>query len=389
MIFEAPTKSFIILEDFWTEGEANAVFSEYVAWSMKIDNISSEEKSRYINSFMDKNKLICDEEIIEEMAEEPFWKIKNNLINILVNCKASGEKDVSKIVKKQEEVKQKEDNKKSAMDELDELIGLDEVKKQLKKVINYIKLSKDRKNMPMLHMCFNGNPGTGKTTVARIIGKIFAEEKILSNNNKFVEAQRSDLIGEYVGTTAPKTEKVIKKALGGVLFIDEAYSIASYIQDEAGRDYGSECIATLLKEMEDKRDNLCVILAGYTKEMEHMLSVNPGFKSRVQFTINFPDYSAEELFEIFKNLCQKENYKISPAAKKELIENFEFARNQERFSNGRHARNIFEKIKIEQASRVMETNDDDKNLIKKCDVDNILEKSKIKEVQKIRIGFAS
>lgn len=113
--------------------------------------------------------------------------------------------------------------------------------------------------MPMLHMCFNGNPGTGKTTVARIVGKIFAEENILSNKEVFVEAQRCDLIGKYVGHTAPQTQGIIDKALGGVLFIDEAYSIASYIQDEGGRDYGAETIATLLKGMEDHRDNLCVM----------------------------------------------------------------------------------------------------------------------------------
>ena len=389
IVFKAPTKSFIILEDSFIEGEANAVFSEYATWGMKIDRISNEEKFRYIKNFIEDNQLICSESILRELAENPFYKIKNNLVNILVSCKASGEKDISKIVKNEKRAAPRQDTKKTGLDELDTLVGLDEVKKQIKKVLNYIKLSKDRDKMPMLHMCFNGNPGTGKTTVARIVGKIFSEERILSDRNIFVEAQRVDLIGEYVGQTAPKTQSVIRKAEGGVLFIDEAYSIASYIQDEGGRDYGAECIATLLKEMEDKRDNLCVILAGYTKEMENMLSVNPGFQSRIQFIIDFPDYSAEELFIIFKGLCQKENYKISPSAKKELISNFEIARRQDRFSNGRYVRNIFEKIKIEQANRIIERKEEDKNLIKKCDVDIVISKLLKNKQEKIKIGFAS
>ena len=210
------------------------------------------------------------------------------------------------------------------------LFRSEEVKEQIKKVINFISLSKNRNNMPMLHMCFNGNPGTGKTTVARIVGKIFAEENILSDKEVFVEAQRNDLIGKYVGHTAPKTQDVINKALGGVLFIDEAYSIASYIQDEGGRDYGAECIATLLKGMEDNRNNLCVILAGYTEEMNHMLNVNPGFKSRIQFTINFPDYNEEELYTIFRNLCKNEKYKLSNNIKQELIKHFEIAKKRKK-----------------------------------------------------------
>lgn len=388
ILFMAPTKSYIIIEDSFKEGETNALFSDYATWGMKIERISDEEKSRYIKNFIEKNKLICSEDIIMAIAENPFYKIKNNLVNILVNCKANGEKDVSKIIKSEKQEVEIVEDKGTGLEELDALIGLDEVKKQIKKIINYIKLCSDRENLPMLHMCFNGNPGTGKTTVARIVGKIFSEEKILSDKNVFVEAQRANLIGEYVGQTAPKTEAVIRKAEGGVLFIDEAYSIASYIQDEGGRDYGAECVATLLKEMEDKRDNLCVILAGYTKEMEQMLKVNPGFQSRIQFIINFQDYSADELYKIFVDLCKKEKYKISPVAKKTLIENFEAARKEERFANGRYVRNIFEKIKIEQANRVMENNENI-NLIKKCDVESALKVMKTKEIQKMKIGFAS
>lgn len=384
-----PTKAIMILEDHFCEGEVNAILNEYVTWSMKIESISQDEKEKYIRNFMEINHLTCSESIVNELSNNPYYKIKNELINILVNCKNSNEKNVSNILKdKRKEVKQKV-AKKTGMEELDNLIGMEDVKKQLKKVINYIKISKDRTNMPMLHMCFNGNPGTGKTTVARIVGKIFSEEKILSDKRTFIEAQRSDLIAKYVGHTAPQTQRFIDRAKGGVLFIDEAYSIASYIQDEAGRDFGAECIATLLKGMEDNRDNLCVILAGYTKEMKHMLSVNPGFESRIQFTIEFPDYSSEELYEIFRQLCKKEEYKMSSNIKSILIEHFEDAKKQKNFSNARYVRSFFEKVKIDHANRVLEENDGNRSLIKKCDIEGVITKIQPKDIEKskIKIGF--
>lgn len=386
MIKELHCKAFIIIEDYWREGEINAQFNEIFSWNMKIDKISNKEKEEYIKKFMKLNKLECNNDIIVELADNPYYIIKNKILNILVECKINNENNVNKLLKNKKDSKIISKNK-NGMEALDELIGLEEVKEQIKKVINFIKLSKNRQNMPMLHMCFNGNPGTGKTTVARIVGKIFAEEKILSDKNVFVEVQRGDLIGKYVGFTAPKTQGVIDKSLGGVLFIDEAYSIASYIRDEAGGDYGAECIATLLKGMEDHRDNLCVILAGYTKEMKHMLSVNPGFESRIQFTINFPDYSEEELYIIFKKLCKDEKYKISSNIKQVLLEHFKVAKYEKNFSNARYVRSIFEKVKIEQANRTIQDGDDI-NLIKKIDIENVIGELEPEKILKTKIGFA-
>ena len=213
---------------------------------------------------------------------------------------------------------------------------------------------------------------------------------ILSSNCNFVEAQRADLIGKYVGHTAPQTKEMIEKANGGVLFIDEAYSIASYIEDEGGRDFGAECIATLIKEMEDKRDSLCVILAGYTKEMNQMLKVNPGFESRIQFKIEFPDYSSDELYQIFKNIAKEEKYRLSNNLKPILISYFNKERKKENFSNARCVRSLFEKIKFEQADRVIKQNENI-NTIKKCDIENVLNKledNNNNEEKKNRIGFA-
>ena len=391
MIEQMPTKAFIILENEYREGEVNAILAEYFSWSMKIEAISTEEKELYIKKFMDSNKLKYNEEIIKELSDNPYYLIKNKLINILVNSKINNEKNIIKILKNNEKLaNNKEKTKqKSGMQELDELIGLDEVKEQIKKIISFVKTSKTRNNMPMLHMCFNGNPGTGKTTVARIVGKIFAEEKILSDKKVFVEAQRCDLIGKYVGHTAPMTQRVIEQSLGGILFIDEAYSIASYIQDEAGRDFGAECIATLLKGMEDNRENLCVILAGYTNEMKHMLEVNPGFESRIQFTIEFPDYSSEDLYKIFKNLCAKEKYQMSNNVKAFLIDHFNKAKLKKNFSNARYVRSLYEKVKIEQAYRINTKGEENKNLIKKCDIEKVVESFETNYEKKLKIGFCA
>jgi len=387
MIEQAPSKVYIILEEQYREGEVNAMLSEHVSWSMKIECISEQEKERYVRNFIKKHQLVCQQETIKKIANNPFYQVKNQLINIFVNCKMKNEPNVENVLGEQINLLDSLENKQSGLEELQELIGLEEVKKQITKVVNYIKLGKNRKNMPMLHMCFNGNPGTGKTTVARILGKIFADEQILSSNPNFVEAQRCDLIGKYVGHTAPMTQEVIDRALGGILFIDEAYSISSYIQDEGGRDYGAECIATLLKGMEDHRDNLCVILAGYTKEMKQMLKANPGFESRIQFTIDFPDYSAEELFRIFQQLCEKENYQLARGVKSRLIQHFEKARKEENFSNARYVRSLFEKIKIEQANRVIENKESNEDIIQKVDIEKITSQRKQEIPQKV-IGFA-
>lgn len=374
-------KAVIILENYIVEGEVNAILYKYVSWAMKIESISKQEKENYIKKFMDYNQFIYNKEIIKTFSDKPYWKIKNDMLNIFVNCKINNEKNVVKMLNNENK-----QTYKKGIDELNDLIGLEEVKTQIRKVINYIKINKNR-NMPMLHMCFNGNPGTGKTTVARIVGKIFAEEKILSDKNIFVEVQKKDLIGEYVGQTAPKTQKVIEKALGGVLFIDEAYSITSSKKDEEEMDYGAECIATLLKAMEDNRDNLCVIFAGYTNEMDNLINANPGFESRIQFRINFPDYTEDELYEIFKQFCKEENYKLSSNIKAFLIEHFKKVRKEKNFSNGRYVRNIFEKIKIEQANRVS-LDENNVSLIQKEDVKNVITDIENRKQHKKVVGFA-
>lgn len=243
---------------------------------------------------------------------------------------------------------------KSFMSELDALVGLASVKEEIKTLSNFIKIQQKRKEQGLksssvsYHCVFTGNPGTGKTTVARIVAQIYKDLGILSKGH-LVETDRAGLVAEYVGQTAVKTNKIIDSALDGVLFIDEAYSLIG-----TGQDYGKEAIATLLKRMEDDRDRLVVILAGYSKEMQDFLNTNPGLQSRFNRYIEFPDYSAEELLQIFEKNVAKFDYKLEKEVCVEITEYFQNAveNKDTNFGNARFVRNIFEKTLEKQANRL-------------------------------------
>lgn len=247
-------------------------------------------------------------------------------------------------------------NLQELLNELNSLIGLDDVKQDVQSLINLIQIRKIRekrnlKQQPMsLHLVFMGNPGTGKTTVARLMARIYNKIGILSKG-QLVEVDRSGLVGGYVGQTALKVQDVVKSAIGGILFIDEAYSLAS---NKDGNDYGKEAIDTLLKAMEDHRDNLIVIVAGYTNLMEDFLESNPGLKSRFNKYLFFKDYTPEELYSIFERMCQGYKFNITDEAKEYVKDYFEkrYIHRNENFANGRDVRNFFEKALIRQADRL-------------------------------------
>jgi type VII secretion ATPase EccA len=241
-------------------------------------------------------------------------------------------------------------------EELDNLIGLDEVKKEVRSLANFVKLQKQRKDQglksPKLsyHLVFTGSPGTGKTTVARIVARIYKDLGILKKGHT-VETDRSGLVGQYVGQTAPKTNQIVDSAMNGVLFIDEAYAL---VPEHSTQDYGQEAISTLLKRMEDNRDSLVVIIAGYSNEMQRFIDSNPGLQSRFTRYINFPDYTAEELVRIFYMYMKKNEYTLSKEADAMLREKLEYAvaHKDRNFGNARYVRNIFEKTIEQQANRL-------------------------------------
>ena len=257
-------------------------------------------------------------------------------------------------VKAQEEAPKEPET--DPMEELDGLVGLTTIKHDVKELMAFVKIQKMReeaglKAVPVsLHLVFTGNPGTGKTTVARIIARLYKQIGVLGKG-QLIEVDRAGLVAGYVGQTALKTQEQIQKALGGVLFIDEAYALAQ--KDDA---FGQEAINTLLKAMEDHRKDLVVIVAGYTKPMEKFIESNPGLKSRFNKYIEFPDYTIDELMEIFELNCRKYDYVIEEDAKKQVRARLVSKKMQmkENFANAREVRNMFEDIITNQARRVAE-----------------------------------
>ncbi len=239
------------------------------------------------------------------------------------------------------------------MEDLEKLIGLAGIKHDVKELTDFVKIQKMRKDQGMksvpvsLHLVFTGNPGTGKTTVARILARLYKQIGVLTTG-QLVEVDRGGLVAGYVGQTAIKTQEKIQQAMGGVLFIDEAYSLSQ--ENDA---FGQEAIDTILKAMEDNRDNFVVIVAGYTQPMEKFINSNPGLKSRFNKYIEFPDYSIDELEQIFEMNCNKYDYVIDDSVKAQVRAMIVGKRldSLENFANAREVRNLFEDIITNQARR--------------------------------------
>lgn len=270
---------------------------------------------------------------------------------------------------------------------LEQLVGLASVKRMVKKIKAYAKRNQSSDDFNM-HMCFYGNPGTGKTEVARIISGLLYDAGVLPEA-KLVETDASGLIGKYVGETAPKTQAKINDAMGGVLFIDEAYALTETSgADGVSSGYGDEAISVLLKEMEDKRGKFCVILAGYKEQMQKLLSSNPGFASRIQFSLDFPDYSREELMQLADVFLSKKQYEIDSDAMEKLLDVTEYFRQNDDFANARTLRNILDQVIMNQNLRA-EDDEEDRTIIL-SDVEDYLFDERIeleKKSAKGRIGF--
>ncbi|MDB2409177.1 AAA family ATPase [Pseudomonadales bacterium] len=350
--------------------------------------------TRMLNELDDENCLL----IINNMSIALFESAKKNPVHLTAHQELipivqkkmydifqdqNGQKD--ELVKNSNEMA---DNKKPSdkkpksnglgflISKLDDLVGLDEVKFEVKKLIAISEVNKKRSSLNIkntnqsLHLVFSGNPGTGKTTVARIIGDIYKELGLLESGH-LIEVDRSDLVGRYVGQTAPKTSAVIDSALDGVLFIDEAYSLTSNTSEN---DFGNEVVETLLKRMEDDRDRLVVIVAGYPQQMEEFTQSNPGLDSRFKTTLNFADFSETDLVKIFKKLCASHKIKITKevlsVVEKKLSDKKE--RLSHGFANAREVRKLFESSLEFQALRAIEdgvVDEDEINNLTRSDVE--------------------
>ncbi|MCX7568791.1 stage V sporulation protein K [Tumebacillus sp. DT12] len=264
----------------------------------------------------------------------------------------------------------------SIMNELDQLIGLRQVKTLVKEIYAFIQIQQKRQQAKLatepivLHMIFKGNPGTGKTTVARILAKLLREMGVLSKGH-LVEVERADLVGEYIGHTAQKTRDHVKKALGGIMFIDEAYSLAR----GGEKDFGKEAIDTMVKAMEDHKNDFVLILAGYDTEMEQFLRTNPGLPSRFPIVLNFEDYTEQELMQIADTMLRKREYKLSPESSSKLrtyLRNSTQQQGKRNFSNARMVRNVIERAVRLQAVRLLEARNPTRDELMKIEPDDLV-----------------
>lgn len=334
-----------------------------VARKKKTDSTKSESTKSSAAKEVDYPSL---DSIVENLASDNLLKTSTNASNVQSNDFIQSEQselkeELSPTSETPQTKKPDFEAVERLLKELNELIGLEKVKEEINSLVNLAKIQQLRKERGLpntelsLHMVFSGNPGTGKTTVARMLSQIYFELGLLSKGH-LVETERSNLVGGYVGQTAIKTKEVVESAYGGILFIDEAYTLTS---NKGNSDFGQEAVDTLLKLMEDNRDKIVVIVAGYTDLMEEFLASNPGLKSRFNKFIYFNDYTPEELTKIYEMRCDKHQFKLTDEARTKIVAYFTqkcFAK-EENFANAREARNLFERTITAQANRLAQMND--------------------------------
>lgn len=352
--------------------------------------VNAEEALNYLKGMAEDKQVEVDVDLLSRIeAGENYYgfeikKIFDDWYKKVLKTKIYPQYEAVALEGKLEEKKAKG----NAYDDLQEMIGLSEAKKVIDKAIKYYKAQKlfadkgMKEERTSMHMVFTGNPGTAKTTVARLFSRIMRDNEVLEYGH-IVEVGRSDLVGKYVGWTAPTIKKKFREAKGGVLFIDEAYSLV----DDRDGSFGDEAINTIVQEMENHREDVVVIFAGYPDEMEKFLNKNPGLRSRIAFHVPFDDYSVEELCDIAKLVAKKKGVTLAEEAVIKLQNNFETAITREDFGNGRYVRNAIEKAKMTQAARLV---DCDYQKLRKKDIVTICEEDiEVEEEMKNnkKIGF--
>lgn len=369
----------LVISSSSLSSSALSKYGELCTFYINYNEINVNKKQVDIKKYIEDNHfLIEDENLISRLNQVPQKELDRTLTKAFITALNNNTN-----ILKGEYIEDTTSDLETYIQELNNLIGLKNTKKTLFEIINYLQVAKKRDDMPCLNMCFMGNPGTGKTTVAKLIGKILSAIHVFNTSAPFISTSREQLIGRYIGQTEEKVLETVNNALGGVLFIDEAYSLIS----DDSRDYGAKVIDVLVNQMDIHKNDLCVIFAGYKEEMLEFLEMNPGLESRVPFKINFKDYSNNELLEIFNKMIKDSNFYLENGLEEILLNHFEEARKFKNFGNARYIRNFTERLKIKQANRLINDNDSDLYSITKEDLENTIKSMKKITSEHTTIGF--
>lgn len=366
----------LVISSSSLSSSALAKYGDLCTFYINYNEINVNKKQVDIKKYIEDNHFhVEDENLLYRLNQVPSKELDRTLTKAFIKAL----NDNTNILK-DEYIEDTTKDLEVYINELNSLIGLKKTKKTLFEIINYLQIAKKRDDIPCLNMCFMGNPGTGKTTVAKLVGKILSAIHVFNTSSPFIVTSREQLVGRYIGQTEEKVLETVNNALGGILFIDEAYSLIS----DDSRDYGAKVIDVLVNQMDLHKNDLCVIFTGYKEEMLEFLEMNPGLESRVPFKIEFEDYNEYELLDILKNFIKGSKLNLEDGLEELLLNHFEEVKKSKNFGNARYVRNFIERLKIKQANRLINENSNDLYKFTKQDLENT-----IKSMKKIKSGRAT
>lgn len=364
----------LVISSSSLSSSALSKFGDLCTFYINYNEFNINKKQVNVKKYIEDNHFhVEDENLLYRLEQVPQKELDRTLTKAFIKALNDNTN-----VLKNEYIQDTTSDLETHISELNNLVGLKKAKKTLFEIINYLQIAKKRDDIPVLNMCFLGNAGTGKTTVAKLVGKILSAIHVFNTSAPFISTSREELVGRYIGQTEEKVLETVNNSLGGILFIDEAYSLIS----DDSRDYGAKVIDVLVNQMDIHKHDLCVIFAGYKEEMLEFLQMNPGLDSRVPFKINFKDYSNDELFEIFNKMIKDSNFYLEDGLEELLLKHFEEVKKSKNFGNARYVRNFVERLKIKQANRLINDTSNDLYKFTKEDIENT-----IKSMKKIKSGY--
>lgn len=369
----------LVISSSSLSSSALSKFGDLCTFYINYNEFNINKKQVNVKKYIEDNHFhVEDENLLYRLEQVPQKELDRTLTKAFIKALNDNTN-----VLKNEYIQDTTSDLETHISELNNLVGLKKAKKTLFEIINYLQIAKKRDDIPVLNMCFLGNAGTGKTTVAKLVGKILSAIHVFNTSAPFISTSREELVGRYIGQTEEKVLETVNNSLGGILFIDEAYSLIS----DDSRDYGCKVIDVLVNQMDIHKHDLCVIFAGYKEEMLEFLNMNPGLESRIPFKLEFEDYNEYELLDILKNFIKGSKLNLEDNIDEILLTHFKEVRKTKNFGNARYIRNFTERLKIKQANRLINDNNSDLFSITKEDIENTIKSMKKIESGHMTIGF--